>query len=543
MLTLVCVVVGDGSPFPVEIDADQSVGDLKDKIKATNPNSILCVAKDLDLYLALKDNAWLESTNPLTLQLIKGETPDEMQNYLGKVMRMNPFSSLDEALPTRPGQDQLHTLVVVPERVAIPSDIEPSKKRKLDDLAKEISTPSLFANCRGRNSWIFQLQKFDGQIQCHRLPPSDKRSLLPLVLLHETFATFDANCKTIAFGRRDCDFFVAFCNAMSDQVDAETARNMLESYLHCDSTVGGSSVLDKALYVAVETGDGGGDPTMYNLANYIQHLPHKIDRAMPCYLVDICGPLLSVFGIVNVADDFVLCEPLVTSIPLLFFDNVGLMTTGVRVFASLKAALQDLTSSYAFTRRDLNQSRFPYHDSAVIDGETAKIRYCKQLERFVFSAKVGHSGHEVVVKFAKQYGKDVHEYCAGLGFAPKFLYLKVLPSNWIFVVMEKLVLQPIWDAPVDAIIVREQVLEIKNRLADAKLVHGDLRQDNILWDSLNRRVVLMDFDWSGKAGVARYPPFMNPDIPWPEGAETNKPLCTQHDEWWIDRLLSNLEKK
>ncbi|CAK4686144.1 unnamed protein product [Aphanomyces euteiches] len=180
---------------------------------------------------------------------------------------------------------------------------------------------------------------------------------------------------------------------------------MLESYLHCDSTVGGSSVLDKALYVAVETGDGGGDPTMYNLANYIQHLPHKIDRAMPCYLVDICGPLLSVFGIVNVADDFVLCEPLVTSIPLLFFDNVGLMTMGVRVFASLKAALQDLTSS------------FPYHDSAVIDGETAKIRYCKQLERFVFSAKVGHSGHEVVVKFAKQYGKDVHEYCAAIGYS------------------------------------------------------------------------------------------------------------------------------
>ncbi|CAK4071978.1 unnamed protein product [Aphanomyces euteiches] len=219
------------------------------------------------------------------------------------------------------------------------------------------------------------------------------------------------------------------------------------------------------------------------------------------------------------------------------------MTTGVRVFASLKAALQDLTSSPNGAPSDLNQSRFPYHDSAVLDGETVKIRYCKQLERFLFSAKVGHSGREIVVKFAKQYGRDVHEYCAGHGFAPKLLYLKVLPSNWIFVVMEKLELEPILNAPVDAKVIREQVLQAKTRLGDAKLVHGDLRQANILWDSLNRRVVLVDFDWSGKTGVARYPPFMNPDILWPEGAETNKPLCTQHDEWWIDLLLSNLEKK
>ncbi|KAH9132621.1 hypothetical protein LEN26_007353 [Aphanomyces euteiches] len=115
MLTLFCVVVGDGSPFPVEMDADQSVGDLKDKIKTKNPNSFHCVAKDLDLYVAFKDNAWLESTNPLALQWIEGDTPYEMQKYLVKGMKMNPFSSLAKALPAPPGQDQLHILVVVPK--------------------------------------------------------------------------------------------------------------------------------------------------------------------------------------------------------------------------------------------------------------------------------------------------------------------------------------------------------------------------------------------------------------------------------------------
>ncbi|KAG9398846.1 hypothetical protein AC1031_014164 [Aphanomyces cochlioides] len=70
MLTLFCVVVGEGRPFPIEIDADKSVGILKKKIKEENKNTITCDAKDLQLYLALKgglqlkDGAWLSDEDP-----------------------------------------------------------------------------------------------------------------------------------------------------------------------------------------------------------------------------------------------------------------------------------------------------------------------------------------------------------------------------------------------------------------------------------------------------------------------------------------------
>ncbi|ETP28014.1 hypothetical protein F442_22703 [Phytophthora nicotianae P10297] len=60
MVKLFCVLVGAaGSAFPVDIDASQSVGDLKEAIKEKNED-ITCAARRLNLYLATKgDDAWM----------------------------------------------------------------------------------------------------------------------------------------------------------------------------------------------------------------------------------------------------------------------------------------------------------------------------------------------------------------------------------------------------------------------------------------------------------------------------------------------------
>ncbi|KAH9140906.1 hypothetical protein LEN26_005255, partial [Aphanomyces euteiches] len=68
MLKLFCVVVGEGRPFPVDIAATETVGDLKEKIKEKiqYPGR----ADHLELYLALKgglqlkDGAWLSDEDP-----------------------------------------------------------------------------------------------------------------------------------------------------------------------------------------------------------------------------------------------------------------------------------------------------------------------------------------------------------------------------------------------------------------------------------------------------------------------------------------------
>ena len=48
---------------------------------------------------------------------------------------------------------------------------------------------------------------------------------------------------------------------------------------------------------------------------------------------------------------------------------------------------------------------------------------------------------------------------------------------------------------------------------------------------------LIDFDWAGKVGEVCYPPFLNPSIPWPEGAEAYEKVDRDGDRillrnWW-----------
>ncbi|KAI9905985.1 hypothetical protein PsorP6_014150 [Peronosclerospora sorghi] len=62
MVKLFCALIGvKGSAFSVKIDASMSVGNLKDAIKAKKSATITCDAKDLQLFLAGKSGAWLES--------------------------------------------------------------------------------------------------------------------------------------------------------------------------------------------------------------------------------------------------------------------------------------------------------------------------------------------------------------------------------------------------------------------------------------------------------------------------------------------------
>ncbi|CAK4086895.1 unnamed protein product [Aphanomyces euteiches] len=163
-----------------------------------------------------------------------------------------------------------------------------------------------------------------------------------------------------------------------------------------------------------------------------------------------------------------------------------------------KSCSECLTSSeiHEVAPDGVHRCRFPYHASAVIDGRRVDIQYQKHILHHVFTARVVRTGRPVVVKFAKQYGSELHRYCAEEGFAPALLHSEELINNWIFIVMDKLELTPLDQASVDKSIISGQVLKIQGRLAAAKYVHGDLRENNVLWDTGSSRVVLIDFDWA-----------------------------------------------
>lgn len=53
------------------------------------------------------------------------------------------------------------------------------------------------------------------------------------------------------------------------------------------------------------------------------------------------------------------------------------------------------------------------------------------------------------------------------------------------------------------------------------------------------QVYLIDLEWAGEVGKAKYPIFMNrTDIEWPPGASDNQPITLEHDVHWMNALLS-----
>ena len=68
-------------------------------------------------------------------------------------------------------------------------------------------------------------------------------------------------------------------------------------------------------------------------------------------------------------------------------------------------------------------------------------------------------------------------------------------------------------------------------------MHGDIRAPNILVGA-DGQPQMIDFDWSGKVGAARYPVRLNRDIKWPDGTKPGGLIETCHDtemlDWYVE---------
>ncbi|KAH9147874.1 hypothetical protein AeRB84_008600 [Aphanomyces euteiches] len=128
MPKLFCVLVGEGSPFPVDVAAAETVGDLKKKIKEEKMYQF--PADDLKLYLALKGGAWLSDEDPDLeglSQPVEGNTvlpkyaiPEKWMKPARKLSKF--FSGVD--YPAFCDDEKIHVLVERPAKYGEWSDLE-----------------------------------------------------------------------------------------------------------------------------------------------------------------------------------------------------------------------------------------------------------------------------------------------------------------------------------------------------------------------------------------------------------------------------------
>lgn len=298
----------------------------------------------------------------------------------------------------------------------------------------------------------------------------------------------------------------------------------------------------------------------------------------PSFLLAGAGSYLSIYGAVH-TDKFIVQH--LTDI------HLGMSTTHedprtyhiAKVFTSLKRALRTLDTYYGDIRKSLavpttpttpvDQSLiprrcfFPYHTKfkeyqleADAETEFTEFEYVDvpsaDPPNVTFFAK--SSDRELVVKFVDRYSVEAHDLLAEEEMAPRLLYYGSLdgemdvrkrargrlecglylgPLRMVVMVRLRCEEREAW--PEDA---REQVKKALDKLHENQLVFGDLRAPNVLLSG--GKAFLIDFDWSGKVGEARYPRGLSRTIKWPDNVEVleRQLITTEHDLWMLDKLFS-----
>jgi hypothetical protein len=147
---------------------------------------------------------------------------------------------------------------------------------------------------------------------------------------------------------------------------------------------------------------------------------------------------------------------------------------------------------------------------------------------------------EVIVKFTAQYHPEAHRILATKGFAPE-LHACVPVCGGLFMVVMDLVhgtracdLVRLNEAiPYD---VYKDIHDAITLLHSSNLVFGDLRTPNMMvvpgtpGSDARCRGILIDFDWVGSHGIARYPASLSDDLQdWVSGIQRYGIMDKAHD--------------
>ncbi|KAF8341490.1 uncharacterized protein EI90DRAFT_3034109, partial [Cantharellus anzutake] len=146
---------------------------------------------------------------------------------------------------------------------------------------------------------------------------------------------------------------------------------------------------------------------------------------------------------------------------------------------------------------------------------------------------------KVVVKFVTDYGADAHRAMEKEGFAPNLLYcgpVNVIPEMPCYGELQMVIMEYVAGKTLAVVLgseARNSSIDALNTLPSVieslhakNFVYGDLRPPNIII-TVEGKVQLIDFDWAGKNGEARYPLSISTSIKWPEADQWERSIRTR----------------
>ena len=230
-----------------------------------------------------------------------------------------------------------------------------------------------------------------------------------------------------------------------------------------------------------------------------------------------------------------------------------------RIFYALRTSLEKLRSYYEKLKPVANPpapSRyFPSFTTYSCDGKVVQFEYVGFLEdgldcTTLRARTCEDPARDIVVKFVDQYGERAHRTLAERGLAPTLFYcgrpsLDKEPRyhNLSMVVMDYIDGDTLASAKKGNNLderkkqfVLSKVRHAIEVLHNQNLVFGDLRSPNVMITKTNE-VKLIDFNWAGDGGQAKYPSMISSDIKWAAGVEALGVIKMEHDREMLDRLF------
>jgi hypothetical protein len=163
-----------------------------------------------------------------------------------------------------------------------------------------------------------------------------------------------------------------------------------------------------------------------------------------------------------------------------------------------------------------------------------------------------HNGRQspVVIKFTRRYPELIHKVLYRKQLAPALLACVSLAGGWYVVVSAYLRAEDDWvllsdlyeKDPVSFAVARAktaEALHLVHSAEEGKIVLGDFRAPNIMYNLETQAVSLLDLDWAALKGSAEavYPDLLNHrQIAWPRGVGERKPMLQAHDRELLSRL-------
>jgi hypothetical protein len=252
-------------------------------------------------------------------------------------------------------------------------------------------------------------------------------------------------------------------------------------------------------------------------------------------------------------------QVLTTGIPLHFHStDIKLQKTTARCISAFATAIRSLKAHYdeplyhqtptvnhvhPFVR-----NIFPYPVTFTSDTSEIpkKFIYHSLVKsgKLIFRGEISDTHEKICIKFVQCYSAEVHKFCASINCAPRLLGIESLDGGWYMVVMEDLSAKDYIDlfksslAPDREVAVKKRLNQVLVQMHQQGYVHGDLRDVNVMvTNGPTPAVMLVDFDWAGKIGEARYPINVNrEDMYRPEGAVDNEPILADHDMIMLAQL-------